>query len=251
MSRLESAVVPAAELGKPERRRLFEIFDRHYEGASPEKFEADLAEKDFVILLREPGGALQGFSTQKILRVEGAGAPARAVFSGDTVIAREYWGEQELVRGWCRFVGRVRAEEPAAPLFWFLITKGYRTYLYLPLFFKDYHPHHERPISSAARGLRDALAEAKYGARYAAAAGLLRADRCADRLRPELAETPAGRVEDERVAFYLRANPRYGAGEELVSVAEISSENLKGLARRCFEQGLALGPLRAPSGARA
>ena len=90
-------------------------------------------------------GTVRGFSTQRVLAATVEGTRVRAIFSGDTVIDRAYWGEQELVRGWSRFAGAVRAEAPETPLFWFLISKGYRTYLYLPLFFARYFPRHDAP----------------------------------------------------------------------------------------------------------
>ena len=242
--RLSSEVVARGALSSSDRDRLFAVFERHYERVSRERFEGDLAEKDFVILLREgASGAVQGFSTQRVLTLKHRGERVRAVFSGDTVIDRAYWGEQELVRGWCRFAGRVKAAEPAAPLFWFLITKGYRTYLYLPLFFREYDPCGERPTAPERKALLDALALAKFPADYDPATGLIVPGEAADRLRPDLAETPEGRRDDARVRFYLEKNPRCAQGEELVSLAEIVASNMKGVAARAFAEGLALGPL--------
>ena len=40
------------------------------------------------------------------------------------------------------------------------------------------------------------------------------------------------------MAFFLRSNPGYLRGEELVCLTELASDNLRPLARRVFEQGL-------------
>jgi hypothetical protein len=40
------------------------------------------------------------------------------------------------------------------------------------------------------------------------------------------------------VAFFLRSNPGYTQGDELVCLTELSCSNLRPLARRVFEQGL-------------
>ncbi|MBI3551600.1 MAG: hypothetical protein HY077_03715 [Elusimicrobia bacterium] len=242
--RLCSDAVARSGLSPSDRDRLYSIFERHYEGVSRERFESDLAEKDFVILLREgPRGPVQGFSTQRVMALDHGGARVRAVFSGDTVIDRAYWGEQELVRGWCRFAGRVKAAEPETPLYWFLITKGYRTYLYLPLFFRDYYPRSEGPTPAGQKALLDALALSKFPSEYDPATGLI-VPEGGDRLRPELAETPEGRRDDPRVSFYLAKNPRYAQGDELVSLTEIRGTNMKGIAARSFAEGLALGSLQ-------
>ena len=59
----DAAALPA------ERRRLFDLFARHYEHVSWSRFEADLAEKDVVVLLHDViAGDVRGFSTQKIIR---------------------------------------------------------------------------------------------------------------------------------------------------------------------------------------
>jgi hypothetical protein len=48
-------------------------------------------------------------------------------------------------------------------------------------------------------------------------------------------ETEASRRD---VAFFLRSNPGYAGGDELVCLTELASHNLRPLARRVFEQGL-------------
>ena len=97
--RLQSDIVPVSDLSEGTARQLFEIYARHYDRVDWARFERDLYEKDFVILLREiQSGRWRGFSTQNIMHLRVQDVPVRAVFSGDTVIDRGYWGEQELVR---------------------------------------------------------------------------------------------------------------------------------------------------------
>ena len=62
--RLRSDVVPVAALEPGEPRLLFDLFARYYEHVSWPRFEADLREKDCVILLRDVrSGDVRGFST--------------------------------------------------------------------------------------------------------------------------------------------------------------------------------------------
>lgn len=236
MSGLQGHVHAVAETRTELRRALHELFVRHYENVSWETFSADFSDKDFVILLRRSSdGALAGFSTQKVLRCDSA----RVLFSGDTVIDRSAWGEQELVKAWCRLAGAVKGMESGTPLYWLLICKGYRTYLYLPVFFDSYWPRHELPTPPETQARLDGFAIAKFGDAYKD--GLLKFPFPKGNLTAELAEVPPGRKKDPRVKFFNERNPGYAAGDELVCLTEICDENMKGLAKRLYREGYALG----------
>jgi hypothetical protein len=241
-ARLWSQLVRADAVTREDARRLFDLFAGHYEHVDRARFQADLEEKDYVILLRDSrGGRLQGFSTQKVLRFRVGGVPLRAIFSGDTIIDRPYWGEQELVRGWCRFAGAVRAEAPETRLFWFLISKGYRTYLYLPLFFDRYFPRHDAATPPFEQQVMDAVATLRYPRAYRREAGILEFAERLGNLTAELAAIPPGRLADPRVQFFLARNPRYREGTELVCLAELTASNMRSIAARGFREGERVG----------
>ena len=241
--RLRSHLVSAALVDEPLAGALFAIFARHYSNVTWSRFLADLRDKDHVLLLRGPGpgGPVRGFSTQKIMRARVEGREVRAVFSGDTVIDRAYWGEQQLVRSWCRYSGAVWAEVPECPLYWLLISKGHRTYLYLPLFFRRYAPRPDGGLLPFEEAVGHALAVQAFGPAYRPEAGILEFPRPLGNLVPELAEIPPGRRRDPRVAFFLARNPGYRQGTELVCLAPLEPGNLKGLAGRAFRDGARLG----------
>jgi hypothetical protein len=235
--RLRTEIVPVAALPEPEARGLFALFARHYEHVDWPRFRADLAEKDCVILLREAAtGQVRGFSTQQVLDLAVAGERLRALFSGDTIIDPAFWGDQELVRGWCRFAGGVRAAAPGTRLFWLLISKGYRTYLYLPLFFKAYYPAPDRRTPAFEQDLMDVLARRKFGHHYDRDAGLLVFPDRRGNLTPALAAIPEARRADPRVRFFLARNPTYALGTELVCLAEIAPANMRSIAARALAE---------------
>src|SRR5882762_5089180 len=194
-----SEMGPATRLSLSDRRTLYELLERHYEHVSWTQFEADLAEKDAVIVLRDANGLPCGFSTQKVMHVTVDGLPVRAIFSGDTIIDPGHWGEQELGRAWCRYVGQVRAADPEIPLYWFLISKGYRTYLYLPLFFKSFYPNCEAPTPAFEQRLLDSLSATKFPNHYRRDSGLIEFPQSHGQLKPHLAEIPARRLRDPHV----------------------------------------------------
>jgi hypothetical protein len=228
---MRSEVLPVSAIA--DRERLFALYELYYEGAERQRFFEDLDEKDCVILLID-GEEVVGFSTQKVFDF----GRARILFSGDTIIDPRHWGTQELVRAWCRFAGRTKAESPDVPLYWFLISKGHRTYLYLPLFFARFHPSCDHVPTAFEHDLMQRLGASRYGARFNGATGLIDEASPFDRLRPEI-DSAADRTRNRHVAFFLERNPRYADGVELLCLTEVAADNMRSFARREMERGMA------------
>jgi len=234
---LHSRIVPVAAITDADICTMYEIFSRHYDCISVDRFLSDLAEKDCVLVLHDDAnGAICGFSTQKLLRVSVGGKPVRAVFSGDTIVDRMHWGDQELGRCWCRYVSSVCAEEPDVPLYWLLISKGYRTYLYLPLFFEVFYPNFQTPTPEFEQCVLDTLASAKFPRYYRPGKGVIEFPESQGQLKPHLAEIPVRRVRNPHVQFFLSRNPHFASGTELACLAEISASNMKLFAGRILQQ---------------
>ena len=106
-------------------------------------------------------GELCGFSTQMLMQAECQGRPVTALFSGDTIIAREYWGDPALSHAWGRLALQLM-DLPGRELYWFLMSKGYKTYRFLPVFFREFDPHPERPMPPDRKAVLDVLARRKY-----------------------------------------------------------------------------------------
>ncbi len=167
------------------------------------------------------------------------GRTIRYVFSGDTIIERAYWGSQALAFSWLRYVGELKREQPEMPLFWFLIVKGHRTFRYLPTFAREFYPHWEHGTPDSIAALMRKLAEERFGDAFDAASGLIRYPESHGHLAEDLAEANEREAAREDVSFFLRRNPGYRNGHELVCLCELSKENLRPLARRVFDGGSA------------
>lgn len=212
---------------------MLRLMEEAYENISEEVFEADLAEKDWVIQLRDPAsGALCGFSTQMLVPLEVAGREVTVLFSGDTVIARAHWGDAALSHVWGNLVLRLLEEHEAGSLYWVLISKGYKTYRFLPVFFHEFYPRHDAATPGWAEAIIGAFGERKFGGAFDAAAGIVRAYAGKDRLREGVAEVTAERMLDPHVAYFVRRNPGHAAGDELCCVAPLSRENFTPAAYR-------------------
>lgn len=227
-----------AALGEAERRGMFSLFERYYGGTSYARFAADLADKSRVLVLRDESGALCGFSTLAVYERVFRGETVRVIFSGDTVVDERHWGQQALAFAWLRLAGEVKSEQPDTPLYWFLISKGHRTYRYLSAFSREFHPAPGRPTPARIAELMAFLARERFGAAYDAAAGVLRFPESLGHLRDGYAEVPEAHRRLPEVAFFLERNPGYARGEELVCLCELSEANLQPIARRAFRVGV-------------
>jgi hypothetical protein len=232
-TRLEAKLVPVAAISADQREAMFHLLDRYYENVTPAGFLAGLAEKQWAILLRDPThDALCGFSTQMLLEVPLGKTTVRALFSGDTVIDRPYWGDILLARTWGRLALSLIDRHGAEGLYWFLISKGYKTYRFLPLFFHEFYPRYDVPTPEWAGGVLDALAAHRYPHGYDAAAGVVRAGVEKDRLRAGVAELTAARLRDPHVRYFARRNPQHARGDELCCLAPLSRANFTAAAYR-------------------
>ncbi|MEB3830535.1 hypothetical protein [Phormidium sp. CCY1219] len=238
MSKLTAKVIAQPHLFPHLCPVMYELYRTYYDGTSENFFWNDLSQKDYAILLWNPEGQLGGFSTLSILSRQWEGDRIRAIFSGDTIIHRQYWGEQTLPLAWCRLAGQIKAQHPHTPLYWFLIVKGYRTYRYLPLFAKVFYPTYRYPTPPPMQAIADALATQKFGEYYNPKTGLIRFPTSRGHLRGNWADIKAGIRKKPDVRYFLERNPDYYKGDELVCLMELRESNLRSHARRGFLAGL-------------
>jgi hypothetical protein len=233
---LKGQIIAASSVESSLADRLYELFATYYLQVDRNVFDHDQAEKDWVLLLQDTEKIVRGFTTLKIYDLEMDGRRVRVVFSGNTIIERECWGEQELVRTWCRFMAGLKQERPALPLYWFLICSGYRTYLYLPLFYSEFYPRYDCPTPEPQQRIIDALGRMKFAGEYRQ--GVVRVRRPRECLQPELGVPDSHKLRNPHVAFFLKKNPGYLTGDELVCITEFSLENTKRLAHRIAREVL-------------
>lgn len=229
---LSARLATIEEVTARQRETMLALMQRHYFNVRRAQFEADLAEKRWVILIHDAGGALCGFSTQTLLDAEVDGRAVKALFSGDTIIDRSHWGQQALTHVWGRLALALIDSYPGDERYWFLISKGYKTYRFLPVFFQEFYPRHDYPTPSCARSVIDALALARYARAYDSEAGVIRAGADQYRLREEVAPVTAERLHDPHVRFFQARNPGHARGDELCCLAPLSRENFTAAAYR-------------------
>jgi hypothetical protein len=221
---------PRAALGPDERAELFALLDRHFEGVQAAQFAQDLDEKDWVLRVRHDG-RLVGFTTLQCYVSHAGGSPINVIYSGDTIMAPEAWGSPALARGWIQLVRTLQQERPDERWCWLLLSSGFRTYRFLPVFWRHFWPRHDAGHSAPDTELLEALARERFGDTFDAAAGVVRFAH-PQRLRTPLAGVPDGRSDDPHVRYFLARNPGHAAGDELVCLTMLHEDNLTAAGRR-------------------
>lgn len=193
----------------------------HYNEVDYSRFGTDLLAKDKVILIyREE--KIVGFSTLKIFNFQWKGKVVRILFSGDTIVDFRSWGQLALFKGFGTLLANYLQD--TTPLYWLLISKGFRTYLILPTFFYKFVPSPGK-VNKELIDLRDSIGRYMWQEKYDDDTGIYYARK--DRLKEEFASIPEKYKNNKYVNFFLKANPTYYLGDELVCVAPITTQNLK------------------------
>jgi hypothetical protein len=228
---LSGTIVPRTKLSSVDIRRMFELMTRHYDGVSSDKFVRDLSEKDGCLFVRDEIGTIQGFSTYLVEHETGAAGRHRVLFSGDTIVDARSWGRLTTLHTLGRLFAGLLAETDD-PLYWCLLSKGVRTYLLLPLLFRTFCPGGDLGEGSRELAVLRDFATRRYGSEFDAATSLVRPRVAADRLKPEWAGISEARRANPHVGYFLAHNPGHLRGDELVSVAAVTPDNLTDAGRR-------------------
>jgi hypothetical protein len=224
--KLKGLLVSTPAVTDAQREAMFGLMDRHYENVTRAAFVNDLADKQWVILLLDAQTEeVCGFSTQVLLDATVAGRPIKALFSGDTIVARDRWGDPALAHVWGRLALSLIDALPETDLYWFLISKGYKTYRFLPLFFGEFYPRHDAATPAWARTIIDALGRSRYPRRYDETTGIVTAGAAGDRLRPGVADLTPERGNNPHVRFFAARNPGHARGDELCCLAPLTRAN--------------------------
>jgi hypothetical protein len=223
-SKLKAKIVPVTELSYTEQARMFQLMQTYYDGVSREQFLTDLAKKSRVILLLdETGSQIQGFSTLQCLRVTCGGKNYRGIFSGDTVVEKSFWGQRVLGKAFLRFLFKEKLRRPFEPLYWLLISKGYKTYLMMANNFSEYYPRFDAPTAQDKKAIMDAFYSTLYAKGYDAEAGLIKPCLGAYKLKTGVAGISSALSKaNPKVAFFQRANPDWQQGAELACLARMT-----------------------------
>jgi len=213
-----------AELTPDERTEMLALIQSHFDGVCGEVFHQDLDDKDWVLrIVRD--GTLVGFSTLQSYQASIDGRLINVIYSGDTVMSPEAWGSPVLSRAWIALVRAIQVTDPVTPWYWLLLSSGFRTYRFLPVFWREFWPRHDAEPDEETRRIMTSLARHRCNGCFDERSGVVRFPR-PQRLRSHLSGIPAGRENDPHIRFFLERNPGHEEGDELVCLTALSDANL-------------------------
>jgi hypothetical protein len=230
MTELHGHIIEVQQLTEQEKKDMFSLMDEFYDDISFPVFIEDLEEKDYCILLFGTDKRIKGFSTQKIMSVEVGGEKVFGVFSGDTIIHKDCWGSMELYKLFAKCF--ISYGKQYGCFYWFLISKGYKTYKMLPLFFNDFYPNHKVKTPTFEQELIHSFGCTKYPNEYSRERGVIFYKGNKDKLKVGVADITAKQLKDLNVIHFLKLNPEYFKGNDLVCIAKLTEENLKPAVKR-------------------
>lgn len=236
---LHHVLYRVSDLNTRQRERMFKLMSDNYEKVVRETFFQDLDNKQLAGLFFDQEEVLQGFTTYVVNPKGSGGGGYHIVFSGDTIIDPHFWGSQVMMQSWCYTIGQIIASDTTHNWYWYLMSKGHRTYMYLPLFFTDYYPALKPSAHDDA--LRQIAAEVSvclFPQHWIPDEGIIRFDESLGELRPELVEGTYQKRNKPHVAFFLEKNPGFYRGEELVCLAPLRPDNFNRSARTFIEAGM-------------
>lgn len=223
-------IVPISALSSNEKQQMHALLGAHFEGASRDQFEIDLNEKTAAILLRDGTGLIRGFSTLLVYRSKASADSVGVVYSGDTIVDAVCRNSPILARTWIH-----AARDLVAPLschrnVWLLIVSGFRTYRFLPVFWREFIPR-DNPANHRDTQLLRTLAAERFAAAFDPSSGIVRLP-SPQRLRGSAADIPLGKRSDPHVRFFLDKNPGHAQGDELACLCDLHESNLTPAGRR-------------------
>lgn len=225
--KLLGKLMNVSELSSEQKIRMLHLLKIYFDNVKEDLFFKDLSEKKWIIIFEDTiNGEIQGFSTQTLMESEIDGVPVKALFSGDTIIDKNYWGSRELPRIWGKLVLSLINRFKGTKFYWFYISKGYMTYLLMPRYFYNFYPKYDSEIIKFEKKVLDTLAFKKFGSGYDSKNGIVKI-KFNYYLKKEVGQITEDLLEDPNIRFFKSKNPNYIRGEELACLVELTEDNMK------------------------
>lgn len=231
---LKGKIRPIGEYSKDEIMKMYLLMSNFYDNIDKKVFERDFFDKDYCLTLHHQEVGLVGFTTQKLLEVNVNGKITHGVFSGDTIIHKDYWGSMELFRVYAQYW--FKYAEQYEEFYWFLICKGYKTYRIMPLFWSEFYPNYKTETPAYEKKIIDAYAKMLYPNEYNQKTGVIEYKIAKDKLKKGIADIDEHLLKNKDIAYFCKRNPGYYKGNDLACLAKFNKSLIKKrLSRLLFE----------------
>ncbi len=208
------------EIEEHQMEQMFALFQEYYDNASYSTFINDLNKKSGAfILMQRNNDKIVGFTTVLKMNMKLDNQKIVGIFSGDTIVSQNYWGNTANLQ-FSLFVYFLKQKliHPFRPVYWLLISKGYKTYLLLANNFVNYHPCYYKQNQKLARITRT-YAHKLFPENFDPELGILVFDKESQRLKQNVAEITEEMCRKEpKIKFFSEKNPKWMEGTELCCI---------------------------------
>lgn len=206
--------------------QMWDMFRRYYEVGDDDRagWVRSLLEKDVAFIIEDRDTRrMVGFSSALLMTFDGY----RIVHSGDTVLERERWGAgKHFAYQMLKVLTRHYLSKPRVPLYWFLISKGYRTYLLMARNLIEFYPTWRGPTPPWAKDVIAEVARRRYGTAFRPQTGVLTFPYRRAPLQPWVTPITDEQRDDADIAYFERANPCWQDGDELACIGVMDLRQL-------------------------
>lgn len=221
--RLDCKIVSPTELSQENISQMFILMEKNYIGINFESFCKDLDQKDSIFLFHN-NHTIFGFTGLKLLPFQFEDQEILIAYSGDTVLEESFRGSLSIPVNWGIYMLKLSENHPN--LYWLLTSKGFRTYRYLSVFFKEFIPMPNQSNEFLVR-LRMQVANKFFPNEYETKLGILNRGENCQTIRNIVADQNAmNGSKDPFVQFFKQSNPDFDKGKELVCLAHFHFSNI-------------------------
>jgi hypothetical protein len=239
---LRAHTLPTSELGDETREAMWRLFERYYADVDRARFLDDLSRKRDVVLLKDPvDDSVQGFCNLQVYPGVAAGRPYVAVFTGDTVIDPAYHGQTKaLHRAFFNYLVACKLRQPRTMVFWYLVSKGYKTYLTLTRNVPVHWPRHDLATPAFEAAVLDDLGRRFFASAWRPDRGVLCHPDAQGRLKEHVAPIGEAELRHAEIRFFVDRNPGYATGDELCCLGLVDRTLLTHFTAKVLRRALGL-----------
>lgn len=220
-NKLYHKTLKISDLDENQKEDMFKVFNKYYDNVSFKQFRNDLSEKDAVfLLLDKKENIIRGFSTIVEINVNGY----IGVFSGDTIIEKQFWGQGTLGVAFLKYLFLKKLRNPFKKLYWYLISKGFKTYLLMANNFPNHWPRHEKEMDTKHQDILDTFSMTLYPEDYVQKKGIISfKNKAKDSLKDCVAPiSEEMKLTNKRINYFATKNEGWQKGDELCCIAEMT-----------------------------
>lgn len=246
VSRADVDIIDAKTISDEALDELFALFQTQYEGVHRDKFARDFREKSWASVLRDRrNGRLVGFCTfvdfTVSVNIDGQDQEVGVMFVGDTVKAREYWGERGIQLATMYLALEASIQSSPRPFVWWHLTKGFRSFLGVAPNLRVTYPNPFSATPPFYEAILNAVGERRYPEHWNAKTGVVEVSDY--HVATQIQEPPAHLRGNPWLEFYLERNPGHTVGHELAGVALMTPREIAMTCTHLVARQLAL-PVR-------